>query len=245
MSRLTLFLLLCLAALMLTLAACQRSLLYFPTHREGSNGLEAWRHQGELLGLARVVPSADNVWLLLHGNGGQASDRVYALPSFSRRDSVYIMEYPGYGQRPGAPSKKSIETAAKEAYLLLRETYPGTPVCVAGESLGSGAAAFLGTIQPPPDKIVLVVPFDKLSRVGQYHYPFLPVRLLLLDDWDNIKSLKGYQGRVEIFGARNDKVIPVTFAQSLAQSRPGTVFHEIEGGHNDWSTPGRVSIRNP
>ncbi|QWV94334.1 lysophospholipase [Geomonas oryzisoli] len=245
MSRLRLLLLVCLAALVMSAAAWQRQLLYFPTHHDRSNGLTPWRDGGEVVGFARIVASPRNVWLMLHGNGGQASDRAYALPSFAAEDSVYILEYPGYGRRPGTPSKEALNRAAQQGYQLLRQQYPATPVCVVGESLGSGPACSLAAMVPPPDKIVLVAPFDKLHRVAQYHYWFLPVRLLLSDDWDNIKALKGYWGRVEIFGAREDEVIPEKFAKSLADSRPGTMFREIEGGHNDWSTPGRVSIRNP
>ncbi|WP_224983299.1 alpha/beta hydrolase [Geomonas agri] len=245
MGRFRLLLLVALVSLVLSGASWQRQLLYFPTHHDRSNGLVPWRDQGEVIGYARVVPSPRNVWLMLHGNGGQASDRAYALPSFARDDSVYILEYPGYGQRPGSPSKEALDLAARQGYLSLRQQYPDTPVCVVGESIGSGPACYLGGVQPPPDKIVLVVPFDKLHRVGQYHYWFLPVRLLLPDDWDNIEALKGYRGRVDIFGAREDKVIPERFARSLAESRPGAVFREIEGGHNDWATPGRVNIRNP
>lgn len=245
MPRIIILLLLCPVLLVLSGASWQRQLLYFPTHHNHSNGLDEWRHQGALIGFARPVRSPKNVWLMLHGNGGQASDRAYALPSFSRDDAVYFLEYPGYGQRPGSPSRESIDLAARQAYRLLREKYTATPVCVVGESLGSGPASALATVQPPPDKIVLVAPFDKLHRVGQYHYPFLPVRLLIPDNWDNIKSLKGYRGRLEIFGITRDDIIPVKFARSLADSRPGTVFHEIDGGHNDWATPGRVSIRNP
>ncbi|MBU5636855.1 alpha/beta hydrolase [Geomonas sp. Red69] len=245
MARLCLLLLVCLVALLLSAAAWQRRLLYFPTHHDRSNGLENWRAQGELIGFARTVPAPKNVWLMLHGNGGQASDRAYALRSFAGDDSVYILEYPGYGRRPGTPSKETLNRAAQQGYLLLRQQFPATPVCVVGESLGSGPACSLAAMVPQPDKIVLVAPFDKLHRVGQYHYPFLPVRLLLSDDWDNIEALKGYRGRVEIFGITHDEVIPMKFAKTLAESRPGTTFREIEGGHNDWATPGRVSIRNP
>jgi hypothetical protein len=58
------------------------------------------------------------VWLLIHGNGGQAADRAYALPSFSMDDSVFILEYPGYGSRKGKPSKKSLDAADRQAYRI-------------------------------------------------------------------------------------------------------------------------------
>jgi len=245
--RILILLLVCLVALVLAAAAAawQRQLLYFPTHHSRNNGLSEWRHQGELIGYAREVASPGNVWLLLHGNGGQASDRVYALASFSGLDSVFILEYPGYGRRPGTPSRKSLDEAARQAYQALRSRFPHTPVCVMGESLGSGPASVLAGQKPPPDKIVLVAPFDKLHRVGSHHYPFLPVRLLLSDDWDNVGSLRDYKGRLEIFGIRDDAVIPMKFAKALADSKPGSTFRVVEGGHNDWATPGRVAVRNP
>ncbi|ACH40322.1 hydrolase, putative [Citrifermentans bemidjiense Bem] len=245
MLRIAVLLLVALLALILVAATWQRRLLFFPTHESGNNGLSEWRHGQELIGFAREVPAPLNVWLMLHGNGGQASDRAYALPSFSRNDSVFILEYPGYGARPGEPSRASLDAAARQAYRLLRERFPRTPVCVLGESLGSGPASVLSGEHPPPDKIVLVAPFDQLHRVAAYHYPFLPVRLLLSDDWDNVQSLRGYGGRVEIFGMRDDEVIPDRFAKALADSKQGALFREIEGGHNDWAAGGEVAIRNP
>lgn len=222
----------------------QRKLLYYPTHHHEKYGLSEWHNEGQLIGYAREVPSAKNIWLMLHGNGGQASDRVYAIPSFSDHDSVFILEYPGYGLRPGSPSRSSINAAALQAYVALRARFTGTPVCVVGESIGSGPAAFLAKNHLPPDKIVLIVPFDILSRVAVRHYPFLPISLCLLDNWNNIESLKGYRGHLEIFGARDDTIIPIAHAKVLAESNPSAKFHEISGGHNDWSTPGQVRIVN-
>src|SRR4051812_30829765 len=98
----------------------QRKLLFYPTHRDQKSGLTEWRHEGGLIGYSRPVSDPENVWLLLHGNGGQASDRVYALPAFSSQDSVFVLEYPGYGSRPGKPSKGAFDGAAVEAYRLLR-----------------------------------------------------------------------------------------------------------------------------
>ncbi|HYG36232.1 MAG TPA: alpha/beta hydrolase, partial [Clostridia bacterium] len=135
--------------LLLGCGAIQRSTLFYPTHHRQDNGLKTWKSEGKVIGYAREVPNPENVWLMLHGNGGQAADRVYAIPCFSDRDSVFILEYPGYGTRKGKPSRVSINAAAEEAYLLLRKAYPKTPVCVLGESIGSGPASWLAT-QPQP-----------------------------------------------------------------------------------------------
>jgi hypothetical protein len=223
----------------------ERTLLFYPTHRPHDNSLTPWVRDGEVIGFSRRVESPKNVWLMLHGNAGQASDRLYAVPSFSPDDSVYIVEYPGYGTRQGVPSKETFNRAAKEAYAFLRETHPRIPLCVAAESIGSGPASSLSSLGQPPDKFVLIVPFDKLSLVAEDHFPSFLVRLLLVDNWDNVEALSRYKGPVEVFGAEADTVIPVKHAKNLAAVIPTAKLVVIGGGHNDWSYEGRVRIRNP
>jgi pimeloyl-ACP methyl ester carboxylesterase len=242
MIRIVIVALVCFSVVILGCIVFQRKLLYYPTHHQNTNGLSEWLSDGQLIGYAREVSSPEIVWLMLHGNGGQASDRVYALPSFSSRDSVFILEYPGYGARPGSPSMQTINSAATQAYEALRSRFPHTPVCVVGESIGSGPASLLAKNHQPPEKIVLIVPFDMLSRVAAHHFPFVPIRLCLLDTWNTIESLKGYRGQVEIFGARDDTIIPISHAKALAESKPSAIFHEIPGGHNDWVGTGQVKI---
>ncbi len=245
MSRVAIYSALGFLTIVLGCVAFQRKLLFYPTHHQETNGLSEWVHDGQIIGYAREVPSPGNVWLMIHGNGGQASDRVYALPSFSSRDSVFILEYPGYGSRPGSPSMPAFNSAANQAYEALRSRFPNTPVCVVGESIGSGPASVLATNPHPPDKIVLIVPFDILSRVASDHFPFIPAGLFLKDNWNNIEALKGYKGPLEIFGAHNDRIIPIVHATAVAQSKPSSKFHEIGGGHNDWATHGGVKITYP
>ena len=147
------------------------------------------------------------------------------------------MEYPGYGRRKGTPSNTSFDAAAAEAYGYLRKAFPSTPICVVGESIGSGPACMLATQPQPPDKIVLVVPFDTLKSVASEHFPILPVDLILGASWDNIRSLRNYKRPVEVFGAVHDTIIPMAHAKKLAESIPSAIFHSIDGGHNDWSWP--------
>ncbi|MBT1077064.1 alpha/beta hydrolase [Geobacter grbiciae] len=245
MLRILLFIALAYILLLVAATLLQRRLLYYPTHHAGHPGLGEWRVNGELIGYSREVPAPENIWLMLHGNGGQASDRAYALSSFSGRDSVYILEYPGYGSRAGSPSMESINGAAVEAYSALRARFPKTPVCVVSESVGSGPASVLAGQPRPPEKMVLIVPFDTLARVARRHFPYLPIGLMLRDRWDNVAALKGCREAVEIFAARDDTIIPAAHARALADSLPSARFHEIPGGHNDWAAPGRVAIRNP
>lgn len=232
----------------LMVVGCQalvRKVLFYPTHAASDQGLAHWMHEGKLIGFARTVDDPQNVWLLLHGNGGQAADRRYALPAFSDRDAVFILEYPGYGQRPGKLSWASFDAAAREAYESLRAQFPDKPVCVATESIGSGPGSTLARLAKPPDKFVFIVPFDDLVSLGREKMGWLPVGLMISGSWNNVESMKGYRGPVDVFGAERDEIIPVAHARRLAESLPQSKFVLLPGGHNEWASEPAVVIRNP
>lgn len=94
----------------------------------------------QTLGYCREVPQPRTGWLMTHGNAGQASHRGYVLSCLAATDSLYVLEYPGFGQRVGTPSRESMNAAAGQAYQALRAAFPRTPVGVIGESIGSGPA---------------------------------------------------------------------------------------------------------
>jgi pimeloyl-ACP methyl ester carboxylesterase len=220
----------------------QRSLIYFPSHDESDTALRPWVVSDEIIGYRREVANPRTVWLMTHGNAGQASHRAYVLARMSPADSLYVLEYPGYGLRGGKPSRDSFDAAAAEAYGMLRKEFPNTPVGVIGESIGSGPASFLASARPAPDKIILVVPFDTFASVAAEHMPFLPVRAILKDKWDNISALRGYAGPIDIYGAADDRVVPCGHARRLAAALPNAKFTLIQGGHNDWSDSELVRI---
>lgn len=230
------------AGLCLLLFCVQRSFLYFPSHDAPTGALTAWIEDGQTIGYCREVAQPRMVWLMMHGNGGQASDRDYVLPHMSPRDSLYVVEYPGYGVRSGIPCRDSFNRAASEAYIRLAEKHPTTPLGVIGESIGSGPASTLAAAERTPDKIVLLVPFNRLADVAARRFFFVPVRLLLLDRWDNAKALSSYRGNVEIIAAEQDSIIPPFHAVNLARACPQAKLFMIPGGHNDWSRYSQVKI---
>jgi acetyl esterase/lipase len=220
----------------------QRSLLYHPTHLVVESVLQPWRVDGAYWGHTREVAEPREVWLVCHGNGGQAAHRDYLLGHFADDVSVYVLEYPGYGDRPGQTTAENINAVTRAAWAELRARHPGLPMGVLGESIGGGPAALLAQEANPPEQIVLLVPFDQLHRVAGAHYWWLPVKWLMRDQWDNVAALRDYRGEVVIQPARDDEIIPLEHARALAAALPSARWVEMAGGHNSWEWDGTWQI---
>jgi len=224
----------------------QRSLLFFPTHDVSHilgarAGLVSWMVDGSYVGMKREPAEGGRVWLFTHGNGGQAAGRAYVMRYFKPSDGVFVVEYPGYGDKPGEPSEEAINASVITAYEHLRAKYGARRICVLGESMGTGPASILGTLADPPRRIVLLVPFDRIVDVAAERFSSIPVRLLMRDRWDNIESLSHYSGRIDIWAAAYDEVIPVSHARNLAKRLTHATYHEINSGHG-WAEANAVNL---
>jgi len=233
--------------------AFQRRLIYFPTkltpmvaeQAAVQNGFSPWQSKsGQIIGWKRTAKgdSSGSV-LLIHGNAGCATDRSYlarpihdALPL-----GVFVLEFPGYGARPGAPGMKSILAAAEEAFDQLPVD---KPVYLVSESIGAGAAAHLAKLHPERVRgLAMFVPYDDLANVGQRSMPFLPVKLLLRDRYQPALWLKNFRGPIQFVLAGADEVIPTKFGQRLFDSYqgpkqiqiiPGAHHNEVEEQSTEW-----------
>jgi uncharacterized protein len=228
----------------------QRRLIYFPNHFTSEQvdylaeaaDLERWRDPwGQAIGLKRMSPDQPAIGqvLIVYGNGSWSGGCVgYAndMQNVAALD-VFILEYPGYADRPGSPSQKTLFQAADQALQLLPVN---PPIYLLGESLGSGVAAYLGGTQP--DKIagmILLSPYDRLANVAQQRMPFLPVRWMLIDQFPSEDYLRSYHGSIGIMIDGRDFVVPPAFGQRL--------YDGYTGPKRLWEFPGgsHITIMKP
>ncbi len=213
-------------------ASTQRRFLYYPrvlspdqvaVAARGQN-LERWTNAaGQTIGLERRSPRqpAQGRVLVTYGNGSSAvgcahyADDLQALANLD----VYILEYPGYEDRPGTPTQDHLFRAADEA---IQQLSANQPVYLVGESLGTGVAAYLAGTYPDRVKgIVLLAPYNHLSAVAQYHVPWLPVHWLLVDRFPSDDYLRHYHGPVGILIGLADRVVPQRFGRRLYEGYAG------------------------
>jgi pimeloyl-ACP methyl ester carboxylesterase len=186
--------------------------------------LERWHSPtGQALGwkrLSPIQPSAGQV-LILHGNAGCAiwsshfADVIQRTAPFD----VFLVEYPGYADRPGKPTERTLEQSASEA---LESLSAKQPLYLVGESLGTGVAAYLaGKFPHQTAGVVLLAPFNSMVDLGKYHAPVLPVRLILCDRFRSEDHLKSYHGPVAMLVGGKDPVIPEKFGKRLYDGYTG------------------------
>jgi pimeloyl-ACP methyl ester carboxylesterase len=213
--------------------------IYTSRHMDGlaqAANLERWTNSaGESIGMKRLSARqpAEGSVLLLYGNGSCAvncahyADDIQSAAAFD----VFILEYPGYGDRPGTPSQRSLTHAADNGLEMLPAN---KPIYQVGESLGSGVATHLaGTY---PNKIagaILLSPFDSLTDVAQYHMPVFPVHLILMDRFPSENDLRRYHGPVGVMVDGADRVVPEKFGLRLYQGYDGPkkLWEFPDGGH--------------
>jgi hypothetical protein len=224
----------------------QEKLLYYPERApverlvQGS-GLAPWPSAGDFRALlaepAAGAASVRGTVVVFHGNAGHAGHRMHyaqALAPLGWR--VLLAEHPGYGPRAGALDERSLVDDAAQTVERAHAQY-GAPLLVVGESLGAAVAAgAAGAQRERVAGLVLITPWDRLAHVAAHHYPWLPVRWMLRDDYDSAARLAGFARPVAVVAAEHDTLVPPRFARALYDGLAGPKrWVEIAGrGHNDW-----------
>lgn len=237
--------------LLLVLAAylLQDRMLYFPDVEPRQQtvevaswlGLVLWPDAEDYYGLVSAAPPAlhKGTVLVWHGNGGSAAHRIHYVRALDRLGyRVLLLEYPGYGSRPGEVGEASFVADAKEAARRAREAFGG-PLYVWGESLGCGIASAVAA-DPELDiqGAVMLTPWDTLPDLAQRTYWYLPARWIVRDRYDNIGHLRAFDGPVAVLMAGEDEVIPNENTMRLYEALSGRkqlwVFDRAR--HNTWPT---------
>ncbi|HEU5397554.1 MAG TPA: alpha/beta fold hydrolase, partial [Verrucomicrobiae bacterium] len=127
--------------------------------------------------------------------------------------------------------------AAEDGFEMLPTN---KPIYVLGESLGSGVACYLAGCHP--DRIaglILISPYDRLTSVAHFEYPWLPVGLLMVDRFPSADYLRRYHGNIGVSVDGRDAVIPEKIGLRL--------YHGYAGPKKLWEFPdgGHCQIRGP
>ena len=187
-----------------------------------------------------VIPVADSAaqWLLyLHGNAGNITSSV--LPQFYARWhalglNVLAIDYRGFGESESrAPDEKGACADARAAYDWLRFTrgVPPERIMLYGHSLGAGIATELA-LHVQAAGLIVEGAFTSVPDLGAEIYPWVPVRVISRQRFDNIEKIGQVAMPKLMMHASDDDIVPFAHGQRLfAAARAPKEWVALKGGH--------------
>lgn len=175
------------------------------------------------------------VVLYFHGNGGALAWRAERFRQLTADGTGLVaLSYRGYGGSTGSPTEAGLLADARAAYEFTVARYPAQRIALWGESLGSGVAVAIAS-ELPVGHVVLESPFTSAADVGAAHYWFLPVRLLMKDQFRSDLRIGKVTAPVLIVHGDNDEVVPFILGERLYGliNAPKRFVRVAGGGHND------------
>jgi len=161
---------------------------------------------------------------------GNAGNRAWRIPEFEVFTQlgcdVFVFDYRGYGENPGSPSEEHLAADATAAWRYATQTRRIEPhrLILFGESLGGGVAVRLAAEQcaagTPPGGLVLRATFSSLPDAAAYHYPWLPVRWLLVDRYPSAARMPQVTCPILHIHGLRDTIIPIQLGKKLFAAAP-------------------------
>jgi fermentation-respiration switch protein FrsA (DUF1100 family) len=177
------------------------------------------------------------VALFAHGNAGNITHRDDLLRELHRLGvAVLAFDYRGYGRSSGSPSEDGVLADARAArdWLANRAGVPASQIVLMGESIG-GAVMTLLAAEQGARGLVLENTFPNAPDVAAFHYPWLPVRMLMRTRLDAAAAIGRYHGPLLQVHGDADTIVPIALGRKLfeAANEPKQ-FVVIPGAdHND------------
>jgi fermentation-respiration switch protein FrsA (DUF1100 family) len=216
----------------------QRNLLYVPGSKTfeapsavGLDGFEpvtlSTKDDVQLKGWYSPPPhNPAPVFLYLHGNAGTLADRAERFSLFREEGfGVLAISWRGFGGSGGSPSEDGLLEDGRTALKHLQAQGIGLErVVIFGESLGSGVAVQLAAqADMRPAALVLDAPFTSTADVARLRYGFLPVGLLMKDQFRSDLHAQKVTAPVMVLHGTADEVTPFRFGKRLSEMFGGPV----------------------
>jgi fermentation-respiration switch protein FrsA (DUF1100 family) len=175
------------------------------------------------------------VVLFFPGNGDFLAGRVSRFKGITVDGTGLVaLSYRGYAGSTGAPSEQGLLQDAAVAYAFTTERYDAQRIVAWGFSLGTGVAVAVAS-EHPVGKLILEAPYTSTVDVAASLLRFVPVRLLMRDQFRSDERIARVAVPLLIMHGTNDPAIPITFGERLfARARePKKLIRFPGGGHEN------------
>jgi len=204
----------------------QRNLLYYPRENNYSGDkltvsikkvkiitqdnieLLSWYHDKDLNKYKTI--------LFLHGNAGSLENRIHKINHFKDMDINFLLvAWRGFSGNKGKPTEEGLYEDGRSAIKWLKSKgIKENNIIIYGESLGTGIATEIAQYKNFAG-IILESPFTSMIDAGKNKYPYLPVRLLLKDKYENNKKIKNINSPILIMHGKVDNIVPFNMGKKM------------------------------
>jgi fermentation-respiration switch protein FrsA (DUF1100 family) len=182
------------------------------------------------------------VILFCHGNAGNITHRYDFLRAAHNyvKPSIFVFDYRGFGKSEGTPSEPGVLADARAArkWLAERTGVAEKDIVMMGESIGAAVAVDLAA-NDGARGLVLEDAFTSLPDTAAYHYPWIPVRLMMRGRLNSLEKIPQYHGPLLMAHGDADTIIPHQFGQRLfaAANEPKQFLTQAGADHNSDRNP--------
>lgn len=232
-------------AIVALMYVAQRALMYFPYSQRmtpadadfpQATEVELKAADGVRVFAWTVAPKPGKpVIVYFHGNGGSLAHRVHRFRRLvDDGTGLVALSYRGYGGSEGKPTEDGLIADGRAAYDFAREKYPNARIVLWGESLGTGVAVAIAA-QADVAAVILEAPFTSAADVAFSAYPFLPVSLLMKDQFRSDDRIGKVTAPLLIMHGARDRVVPFRLGERLhaLANEPKQFVRFADGGHED------------
>ena len=170
--------------------------------------LIGWYHEKNIKNLKTL--------LFFHGNAGSLENRIHKINHFKEMDiNFLIIAWRGFSGNKGKPSEKGLYDDGQSAINWLKNNgLDEKNLILYGESLGTGVATHLAQNKNFAG-IILETPFTSMIDAAKTFYPYIPVKLLLKDKFENQKKIKNINLPILIMHGEVDQIVPFSMGKKI------------------------------
>lgn len=173
--------------------------------------------------------------LFFPGNGDFLAGRVSRFKGIvADGTGLVALSYRGYAGSTGAPSEQGLLRDAAAAYAFATERYDTRRIVAWGFSLGTGVAVAVAA-EHPVGKLILEAPYTSTVDVAASLFRFVPVRLLMRDQFRSDERIARVTVPLLIMHGTNDPAILIGFGERLfaLACEPKKLVRFRGGGHEN------------
>ena len=154
--------------------------------------------------------------LFFHGNAGSLENRIHKLNHFKDMNiNFLIIAWRGFSGNKGKPSEEGLyEDGDSSIQWLLNKGIKETDIIIYGESLGTGVATHLSQNRNFAG-LILETPFTSMVDAAKIFYPYIPVKFLLKDKFENKKKIKNIDLPILVMHGEADQIVPFSMGKKM------------------------------